>query len=104
MRRGGMRSLALCGVFLGLALLTGCGKKGDLSPLPGEYEAFTWPQQYPAPSTVVPGLTEEEEEGLERFPGPVAGEPLPTIEDFHAPGALGRRDSDRTTTQFYRSQ
>lgn len=93
------RALLLCtAALLGLVLLAGCGKKGDLRPPPGEGEAFTWPQQYPAPSTVVPLLTEEDDEAAAR-----AAEPRDT-DGFRAPGALGRGDSNRTSVQFYPAQ
>lgn len=94
----GLRLAALGGALLCLAALGACGKKGDLRPLPGEYEAFTWPKQYPAPETVVPSDLEPEEEAFE----PVTAAPLPGA--FRQPDALPGRDPTRTTTTIYRTQ
>lgn len=92
------RTVLLLGALLaGAALLGGCGKKGDLRPLPGEYEAFTWPQQYPAPSTVVPTPPEQEER--------VTGDAGATVtRGFRRPDGLPARDPSRTTTTIYGTQ
>ncbi|HMA13651.1 MAG: hypothetical protein ACM35H_00285 [Bacteroidota bacterium] len=50
-----------------VALLTGvaaCGKKGSPRPPEGQESEYRYPQDYPAPSTVVPnGASSEEEAG-----------------------------------------
>ncbi|MEX0758558.1 MAG: hypothetical protein WD100_03160 [Tistlia sp.] len=89
-----MRAAALLCLALPL-LLPGCGKKGDLKPLEEESAAFTWPQQYPAPRTVVPADPLAEEE-------PVAG--LGVTREFRRPDALPGRDPDRTTTTVHPAQ
>ena len=48
---------ALAGTLvLGLAA---CGKKGSPKPPEGQEADYTYPRDYPAPETVVPGGTEE---------------------------------------------
>ncbi len=94
------RALLLCGLALPLALLGACGKKGDLRPPPGEAAAFTWPKQYPAPRTVVPGEAAEEEQEPVR---PDSGFAEPN-RGFLAPSALPSRGTDRSTRRVYRSQ
>lgn len=97
----GRPALLLGALLAGLALLAGCGKKGDLSPPPGEAEAFTWPQVYPDPDTVVPpspapeAAAEEEEAEAGRAAAPRA------TRGFRQPDGLPARDPTRTTTTTY---
>ncbi|MEO3428266.1 hypothetical protein AAFN88_05370 [Pelagibius sp. CAU 1746] len=53
------------GLLLGLAA---CGKKGSPKPVVGEEEAYTYPHDYPAPSTVTPGAAGEEESSKRNDP------------------------------------
>lgn len=98
-RRAPGQPVLLCSLLLCLALLGGCGKKGDLRPPSGEHEAFTWPLQYPAPSTVVPAAPAEAEPEVD----PITGQPRPTS-GFRQPDGLPRRDPDRTTTTIYSAE
>lgn len=98
MRRPGLPPLLALGLALPLLVLAGCGKLGDLRPPEGEYEAYTWPKQYPAPRTVVPAEVTPEEP----FIDPATG--LPVTRGFRHPDALRGRDPSRTSTTIYRSQ
>jgi len=65
------RRTALRLTFLGtVALLpVACGRKGSIAVPEGEAERYTYPQTYPAPSTVVPNYEGPAE--------PAPGEALP---------------------------
>jgi hypothetical protein len=65
------RLLLTAAVSIGLLFgLAACGKKGGPRPPEGEEGAYTYPQAYPAPETVVPGgsgSTGDEAEPLSIF-------------------------------------
>jgi len=50
----------IAAVILALAL-GACGRKGDIDPPEGQESEYTYPQVYPAPSSVLPEETEEPE-------------------------------------------
>ena len=51
-----MRKLSLlCLCLLAALALGACGKRGALKPPEGQEEAYTHPNPYPSPRTVVPG-------------------------------------------------
>ena len=56
-RRAAPRAL-IAAVILALAL-GACGRKGDVGPPEGQESEYTYPQVYPAPSSVLPDDTEE---------------------------------------------
>ena len=58
-RRAAPRAL-IAAVILALAL-GACGRKGDVGPPEGQESEYTYPQVYPAPSSVLPEETEEPE-------------------------------------------
>ena len=64
-----MRSVtALLLVPLLALALSGCGKKGDPYAPEGQEEAYTYPNPYPKPGTLVPGggVAEPEDEEAQR--------------------------------------
>ncbi|MEX1306381.1 MAG: hypothetical protein WEA84_14600 [Rhodovibrionaceae bacterium] len=44
-------------LLLAALALAACGKKADIRPPDGEEAAYSYPQPYPAPRSVVPGGT-----------------------------------------------
>ena len=67
-------------------LLAGCGKRGTLEPPEGQESRYTYPQPYPPPQTVVPGV---QGEGAEDDAGVARPSVFP--------------DDDRTTTRSHTS-
>lgn len=52
---------ALLLALLAAVSLTACGKKGTINPPEDREEAFTYPETYPKPSTVVPPREPEDD-------------------------------------------
>ncbi|WP_022727827.1 hypothetical protein [Fodinicurvata sediminis] len=52
---------ALMLALLSALLLPACGKKGTINPPEGREDAFTYPEVYPKPSTVVPARDPEDD-------------------------------------------
>jgi hypothetical protein len=60
----------LAAALLAIPLATGlaaCGKKGQPKPPEGQESAYTYPQPYPAPKTVVPGAEDESSQDSDPF-------------------------------------
>ncbi len=53
-------SLALSLILL-MSTLAGCGRKGPPVPPEGEASSYTYPQVYPNPASVLPGMEAEEQ-------------------------------------------
>jgi len=63
-----LRTLITAALCAGLAFgLAACGKKGSPKPPEGEEAQYTYPHDYPAPSTVTPGAADTPGQGGDPF-------------------------------------